>query len=895
PPVFTNFYDMQLDPGNYYWSVQAVDPGLKGGEFSVEDSFTLAYEWKILNQGGIVDRSIVGVADPVLKLGDVDNDNDLDVIYGSETGYETQLLKFDGKQLIKDSSNPFGYVNSITNSEVGDINGDGFADILINHWVNSNYQLKIYLSNGLGGYNTINVGNGLYKAKARIIDLNNDGQAEIFLVGMSSSSISGIPKLYLYEYNSGTFILTDASSQIDPLQYASYDLGDIDNDQDIDFIISGFNAASGIQSFIYENVTELGGEFTLQKTTNNLVAVKNGTTDLIDFDGDGDLDAVFTGESKVGDVFEIYMNMLNEGIAEWPRLANGLSPMRDGKIDLGDFDGDGYTDLLYSGTFEGTGDVTKLSEFSSATNTYIDSDFDVSDIIKAEVEFGDLDGDGDLDFAIAGKSTDPNAGNIFRTYINVRNQSAQVLSSKSASKRPKYTGKSSAKYASTNTTFTVNNAPSVPVVNDIIFLEGTADSVDIPLEFSWQPATDDHTPVEGLTYAIKIGTTAGGEEIMSSNSNSNGVKKDAEKGNVEHNLKWKLSLPEGTYYWSVQAVDASYSGSEFTTPVQFKVTTSGIDSDSDGDGIENALDTCPNTPIGDAVDQNGCSVNALLGDSNGDLNVDVEDLVLNVNYILGLNPIPFVFKAADVNNDSVINVLDIVATVDLILNPVSGKNNNSKSEWNNSKSEWNYYSNNPIDDALFYWKGNDLYVSSNEAIAGMQLVFDRGFDYEISEKLSNFELLNFKKDVNKTVMIYSFTGMSIEPGKTKLLTKFDNSQVSLNIEKSAAGTPKGMKLDVKFNELTISTKSFKLGPNPSNGLMTLYKYFAEGRDVIKIKIYNLNGALVWSSDIKNNGVSKEKYPIDLDFISDGVYFMVIEAFKQGKIKEKEVKQIIIRK
>jgi hypothetical protein len=38
----------------------------------------------------------------------------------------------------------------------------------------------------------------------------------------------------------------------------------------------------------------------------------------------------------------------------------------------------------------------------------------------------------------------------------------------------------------------------------------------IPVELSWLAATDDHTPSEGLTYAIKIGTTQGGEEVMSS-------------------------------------------------------------------------------------------------------------------------------------------------------------------------------------------------------------------------------------------------------------------------------------------------------------------------------------------------------------------------------------------
>ena len=32
-------------------------------------------------------------------------------------------------------------------------------------------------------------------------------------------------------------------------------------------------------------------------------------------------------------------------------------------------------------------------------------------------------------------------------------------------------------------------------------------------------------------------------------------------GNVQHNLSWTLTLPAGTYYWSVQAVDTGFAGS----------------------------------------------------------------------------------------------------------------------------------------------------------------------------------------------------------------------------------------------------------------------------------------------------------------------------------------------
>ena len=96
------------------------------------------------------------------------------------------------------------------------------------------------------------------------------------------------------------------------------------------------------------------------------------------------------------------------------------------------------------------------------------------------------------------------------------------------------------------------------------------------MELTWNKSTDDHTPSSGLTYAIKIGTSPGGEEVMSSYSNTDGTRKVSIKGNTEHNTKWKLSLPAGQYYWSVQAIDAAYSGSAFTEPQRFVLSTTGV-------------------------------------------------------------------------------------------------------------------------------------------------------------------------------------------------------------------------------------------------------------------------------------------------------------------------------
>ena len=131
--INTNSYEILLDPGNYYWSVQSVDTGLKGSGFSVEQSFQLTYQWKLLNQGGIIDRSISSIDEPIVKLTDIDGDNDMDLVYGSKSGNsEIQIFRL--------GDNNFEYFNnvfdtaSLTDIEFIDINNDLVLDIITNAW-----------------------------------------------------------------------------------------------------------------------------------------------------------------------------------------------------------------------------------------------------------------------------------------------------------------------------------------------------------------------------------------------------------------------------------------------------------------------------------------------------------------------------------------------------------------------------------------------------------------------------------------------------------------------------------------------------------------------------------------------------------------------------------------
>ena len=70
-----------LNPGTYYASVQAIDGGNKGGPFTDEISFTLDYDWKKLNLGGIIDRRLLPTESTQLDYLDMDGDGDLSLIH----------------------------------------------------------------------------------------------------------------------------------------------------------------------------------------------------------------------------------------------------------------------------------------------------------------------------------------------------------------------------------------------------------------------------------------------------------------------------------------------------------------------------------------------------------------------------------------------------------------------------------------------------------------------------------------------------------------------------------------------------------------------------------------------------------------------------------------------
>jgi hypothetical protein len=578
-------------------------------------------------------------------------------------------------------------------------------------------------------------------------------------------------------------------------------------------------------------------------------SAEDSTLDFFDYDSDGDLDIAITGQGVSGPMFKILSNngMTGDELEYEEVLNTGLIPIREANLDFGDYNSDGYTDILYSGKVSGQGQVTKLVEFDPTTNSYVDSDFDLSDIINASIAFGDVDGDNDLDFAIAGESS-TSGEPIIRTYLNLRDESAAVLEGTGIQTR------------NGEVEYVVNQRPTKPTGLETEILGYNGDSNTYQVKFSWTGATDESTPTEGLTYALKIGTTDQGDEIMSIKSLDNGYRISAGKGNVEHETSWIINLPDlpdnESYSWTVQSIDAAFSGSPLAESQTLDV-----------DLIK-------------------------LGDSDGNFVVDVLDLVTDVDYILGYDPSPFVFEAADVNNDETINVLDITATVDIILNP---EDDNDGETTRNSSGGMNYYSSSSIGNAIFSWEGNDLFVESEFNVGGVQLTFDTDFEYVLSENLSAVQNLEFIKDDSKTLMLYSFDNTTIANSKTKLLTRTDSSN-TIYEDQIIVGTINGEKLNGLLRSSELESNEFNLlnlYPNPSSGTVNVEYYLPYQMDVVNVKIYDIQGRLVWTQELESTS-GNIKNQLQLYSLRLGNYILSMNAYKDGILKHISHKRLILK-
>ena len=130
-----------------------------------------------------------------------------------------------------------------------------------------------------------------------------------------------------------------------------------------------------------------------------LTDVYGASVDWGDYDNDGDLDIVITGYSISEHISKIYRNDGPNIFTEQPISLTGAGY---GSVKWGDYDNDGYLDLILSVAFSG-GSPRTIIYRNNGDNTFTEktgTGFILAGVSSSSVAWGDYDNDGDLDIII---------------------------------------------------------------------------------------------------------------------------------------------------------------------------------------------------------------------------------------------------------------------------------------------------------------------------------------------------------------------------------------------------------------------------------------------------------------------------------------------------------------
>ena len=148
------------------------------------------------------------------------------------------------------------------------------------------------------------------------------------------------------------------------------------------------------------------------------------------------------------------------------------------------------------------------------------------------------------------------------------------------------------------------------------------------------------------------------------------------------------------------------------------------------------------------------SLTAIKGDANGSMAVDVADVVTEVAYLSNQNPQPFIFEAADVNSDEIINILDIVGTINIILHPEANTGAINEGQ------------------ATYSIENGILYVETDIVLGGVQCTFTMDAEQTITplNALNGFEQVGLQQTEDQYLfMAYSMSGKTLGVGRHALL------------------------------------------------------------------------------------------------------------------------------
>jgi hypothetical protein len=614
-----------------------------------------------------------------IKTTDIDNDGDEDLIVSFVDYKKTISYKNNGLGEFTFHQRLTGSVNAQeTQILLLNVNNDEYTDILI---FGTYTFLDLLIGQSNGDFESVGSGidEFWYEAdspNANYIDVNNDGEGLLYLDGLFYSYSEsqqfevinsvreieqGDSKIYIEDFNNDTYpdimkgsklyygdidgqYTTGIETGLPELNWThkEYVFFDSDSDGDLDCLYTGDNT-------VYLYLNDGNQHYDLLISPGMLISHYINRVDVSDVDSDGDIDIVIDANTVGVDPGEIIL-YINEGNNNYVSSGVDFVKPSSSVTRFFDFDNDGDEDIYISGyntvtnKFESiiyqntNGSFSQVFSYEIRSNgsilrpTFVDINGDnFNDVVSNfgdvylgngegiftfsnnfEINSGtysqtipfDYDSDNDMDLVCY----NPDFPELSKVYLNENNESlipsefdfplnnfkmtSVCVSDINNDNKPDIVA--SGKFYDTGVTRILINESE-----NNIFLSNL--SVDENLSIGTESGTLTSNGGINNTYTLVSGDgdTDNGSFTISSDKLLTGEIFDFET--------------KPSYSVRVQTDD----GNGGTFSKSFTISITDVTEDTDGDGVMDDIDTCPDTPTGETVDSTGCSTSQIDTDGDG--------------------------------------------------------------------------------------------------------------------------------------------------------------------------------------------------------------------------------------------------------------------------------------
>ncbi len=302
------------------------------GNFTQVEDFALDYEMSIDGDDsekwytgifGIADFNLDGYPDIIAFNGNTREDQGGPVLYLNNGGNGTFTRKADDSGLSSQRGGTMA---------VGDINGDGKPDVVVNGWIDTDC-IRAYYGNGDGTFTAAptamfdDTNRGTEKGHIILVDIDADGDLDLFVTGTSCpQDWARVADLYL---NDGTGNFAYTESGLTGVEGSGADWCDVNADGYMDLVYAGYSDNGGVTIVA---INQGDGTFVMK---DSLVGGHRGGAVVMaaDFNGNYMADILAMGyQDNGGHHFQIMNGLASRGVNSAPTAPTNLKAVEENGI-----------------------------------------------------------------------------------------------------------------------------------------------------------------------------------------------------------------------------------------------------------------------------------------------------------------------------------------------------------------------------------------------------------------------------------------------------------------------------------------------------------------------------------------------------------------------------------